>query len=147
GSPEPGTPGRSPATGAPSPEPVRLATVGRLPTGASLGDSVVAAAAATMGTAYRLGGTTTEGFDCSGLIQYAYAQYGIELPRTSSEQAKAGEKVERNLDALRPGDILTFSSTGGPVTHVGLYVGDGRFIHSASRGVQLSELSPDDPYG
>lgn len=128
-------------------EPVRLATVGRLDAGASLPDSVVAAAAATMGTAYRLGGTTTEGFDCSGLIQYAYGRYGITLPRTSKEQAEAGDKVDRDLDALRPGDILTFSTSGGPVTHVGLYVGRGRFIHSASRGVQLSRLSPDDPYG
>jgi cell wall-associated NlpC family hydrolase len=100
-----------------------------------------------MGTAYRLGGTTTEGFDCSGLIQYAYAQHGISLPRVSSEQARAGEKVDRTLSALQPGDILTFSTAGGPVTHVGLYVGDGRFIHSASRGVQLSLLSPNDPYG
>jgi len=128
-------------------EPVRLATVGRLDAGATLTDSVVAAAAATMGTAYRLGGTTTDGFDCSGLIQYAYGRYGIAVPRTSREQAEAGEKVDRDLDALRPGDILTFSNSGGPVTHVGLYVGDGRFIHSASRGVQLSLLSPDDPYG
>jgi hypothetical protein len=150
GSKEPGPPApRDPGAAEASSraEPVRLATVGRLDAGATLTDSVVATAAATMGTAYRLGGTTTEGFDCSGLIQYAYGHYGIALPRTSSEQATAGEKVERTLDALRPGDILTFSNSGGPVTHVGLYVGDGRFIHSASRGVQLSLLSPDDPYG
>jgi probable lipoprotein NlpC len=100
-----------------------------------------------MGTAYRLGGTTSAGFDCSGLIQYAYAQHGIALPRTSAEQARAGVQVDRRLDALRPGDILTFSNSGGPVTHVGLYVGDGRFVHSATGGVQLSRLGPDDPYG
>ena len=94
-----------------------------------------------------MAGPTTEGFDCSGLIQYAYGRYGITVPRTSSEQAQAGEKVDRTLDALEPGDILTFSNSRGPVTHVGLYVGDGRFIHSASRGVQLSLLNPDDPYG
>jgi cell wall-associated NlpC family hydrolase len=126
---------------------VPLSTIGHLSPTATLADSVVATAAATMGTAYRLGGTTTEGFDCSGLIQYAYAQHGVSLPRVSADQARAGEKVDRNLSALEPGDILTFSSTGGPVTHVGLYVGEGRFIHSASRGVQLSLLSPDDPYG
>jgi len=151
GSKEPATPAPPNRAGAeagsPAAAPVRLATVGRLDAGATLTDSVVATAAETMGTAYRLGGTTTEGFDCSGLIQYAYGHYGIALPRTSSEQATAGEKVERTLEALRPGDILTFSNSGGPVTHVGLYVGDGRFIHSASRGVQLSLLSPDDPYG
>lgn len=126
---------------------VPLATIGHLGKEATLADSVVATAAATMGTAYRLGGTTTEGFDCSGLIQYAYAQHGISLPRVSSDQARAGEKVDRNLGALQPGDILTFSNAGGPVTHVGLYVGDGRFIHSVSKGVRLSLLSPDDPYG
>lgn len=149
--PIPGNPGR-PISGNPSrqpdtPEPVRLATAGRPDARASLADSVVAAAAATMGTAYRLGGTTTEGFDCSGLIQYAYGKYGIEVPRTSGEQAEAGEKVDRSLDALEPGDILTFSTSGDGVSHVALYVGEGRFIHSASHGVQLSLLSPDDPYG
>jgi cell wall-associated NlpC family hydrolase len=113
---------------------------------ATLGDSVVATAAGMMGTAYRLGGTGAEGFDCSGLIQYAYDRHGIRLPRTSSEQALQGRAVARELEALRPGDILTFSNSGGPVTHVGLYVGEGRFIHSASRGVQLSLLSERDPY-
>ncbi len=145
---EPRTPEPSPVGEArPDTRPIPLSTVGRLGTEATLADSVVAAAAANMGTAYRLGGTTTEGFDCSGLIQYAYGRYGISLPRTSREQAEAGDKVDRSIDALEPGDILTFSTRGGPVTHVGLYVGGGRFIHSASRGVQLSLLSPDDPYG
>ena len=133
--------------GSPTSTPVPLATVGRLSDAATLADSVVATAAASMGTAYRLGGTTTEGFDCSGLIQYAYGRYGVVLPRTSAEQARVGEPVARQLPDLRPGDILTFSNTGGRVTHVGLYVGDGHFIHSATRGVQLSLLSADDPYG
>jgi cell wall-associated NlpC family hydrolase len=55
--------------------------------------------------------------------------------------------VKTSLAALAPGDLLTFSNRGGPVTHVGLYVGEGRFIHSASHGVQVSTLSGDDPYG
>lgn len=141
-----GATGREPAP-AGSPAPVPLTTMGTLAAGATTTDSVVATAAAAMGTAYRLGGTTAAGFDCSGLIQYAYAQHGIALPRTSAEQARAGVQVDRRLDALRPGDILTFSNSGGPVTHVGLYVGDGRFVHSATGGVQLSRLGPDDPYG
>jgi cell wall-associated NlpC family hydrolase len=128
-------------------QPVPLAVPGRLGESATLVDSVVATAGAAMGAAYRLGGTSSSGFDCSGLIQYAYARHGVALPRTSTEQARAGEKVARRLEALRPGDILTFSSSGGPVTHVGLYVGDGRFVHSATGGVQLSRLDPDDPYG
>jgi len=110
---------------------------------------VVAAATAAMGTPYVWGGTggTDGGFDCSGLIQYAYGTQGISIPRVSRDQAEIGRKISKKIGDLRPGDILTFSTRGGPVTHVGLYVGAGQFIHSASRGVQLSRLSSDDPYG
>lgn len=112
-------------------------------------DGVIATADSAIGARYRYGGTGEDGrgFDCSGLIQYAYARHGITLPRTSSEQATQGREIERTLAALQPGDLLTFSSSGRGVTHVGLYVGNGRFIHSASTGVQTSTLSADDPYG
>lgn len=116
---------------------------------AQLADSVVATATDAMGRPYRYGGTgeNGSGFDCSGLIQYAYARHGVSLPRTSAEQAREGRSVGKNPTKLLPGDLLTFSNRGGPVTHVGLYVGGGRFIHSATRGVQISVLSADDPYG
>jgi cell wall-associated NlpC family hydrolase len=110
-------------------------------------EAVVQTATQVMGTPYRWGGTGEDGFDCSGLIQYAYGEHGISLPRRSVDQAQSGQPVERVIEELRAGDILTFSTREGPVTHVGLYVGDGQFIHSASRGVQLSRLSADDPYG
>jgi cell wall-associated NlpC family hydrolase len=115
----------------------------------SLADSVVATAAEAMGRPYEFGGTgeNGEGFDCSGLIQYAYGKHGIVLPRRSVDQARQGSKVDRKLDLLRPGDLLTFSNRGGGVTHIGLYMGVGRFIHSATRGVQVSTLSAEDPYG
>jgi cell wall-associated NlpC family hydrolase len=115
----------------------------------SLADSIVATATDAMGRPYEYGGTGEdgEGFDCSGLIQYAYGKHGIELPRRSVDQAREGRKIDRNTRALAPADILTFSNHGGQVTHVGLYIGNGRFIHSATRGVQVSALSPDDPYG
>jgi cell wall-associated NlpC family hydrolase len=115
----------------------------------TLADSVIATATEAMGRPYEFGGTgeNGEGFDCSGLIQYAYAKHGIALPRRSTDQAREGSKVDRKLDRLKPGDLLTFSNRGRAVTHVGLYVGDGRFIHSASRGVQVSTLSAEDPYG
>lgn len=114
-----------------------------------LRDSVIAAATDAMGRPYSWGGTGADGggFDCSGLIQHAYGQHGIALPRTSAEQALQGTAVSKKLGSLLPGDLLTFSNRGGPVSHVGLYVGEGRFIHSASRGVQISVLSGEDPYG
>jgi cell wall-associated NlpC family hydrolase len=110
-------------------------------------EAVVQTATRAMGTPYKWGGGGEGGFDCSGLIQYAYGEHGIPLPRRSVDQAKSGHPVERVVGALRPGDILTFSTREGPVTHVGLYVGGDQFIHSASNGVQLSRLSNDDPYG
>ena len=115
----------------------------------NLTDSIIATASKAMGRPYTYGGTGAngEGFDCSGLIQYSYGKHGIALPRRSTDQAKEGRKIERTVRKLAPADILTFSNRGGQVTHVGLYLGEGRFIHSATRGVQVSVLSPDDPYG
>jgi hypothetical protein len=110
--------------------------------------SAVNLALEAMGTPYRWGGTDANGFDCSGLIQYAYREQGIALPRRSVDQARAGVELPRDVAVLLPGDILAFVTTaGGPVSHVGLYVGEGRFIHSATGGVQVSVLSPSDPYG
>jgi cell wall-associated NlpC family hydrolase len=97
-----------------------------------------------MGTPYRWGGTGEDGYDCSGLIQYAYGEHGILLPRTSRDQSRLGVLVGKDISELRPGDILGFSTTGAGVTHVGLYVGDGSFIHSASSGVKVSSLDGSD---
>jgi len=109
---------------------------------------VVQTALDVMGMPYRWGDEGEEGFDCSGLIRYAFGRQGIALPRRSRDQAREGAPVEKNLDALQAGDILTFSTSGGSaVSHVGLYVGNGKFIHSARQGVQLSVLSPDDVSG
>jgi cell wall-associated NlpC family hydrolase len=133
------------ATPTPIPTPSRPAGMGS----AALADSIVETATAVMGRPYEYGGTGEDGdgFDCSGLIQYAYAQHGITLPRRSVDQAREGWDVGHDANALLAGDILTFTNSGGPVTHVGLYIGNGQFIHSASGGVQISLLSPDDPYG
>jgi hypothetical protein len=114
---------------------------------ASVLASVVGTALDVMGMPYRWGEEGGDGFDCSGLIRYAFAQHGITLPRRSADQARAGREVGRELTSLRAGDVLTFSTTGQGVSHVGLYLGNGRFIHSASSGVQISLLSPDDASG
>ncbi len=111
---------------------------------------VVATAREVMGQPYKYGGRGDGGFDCSGLIQYAYGEHGVTVPRVSTDQALVGDVVSRSLDLLEPGDILTFSASpgGNKVSHVGLYMGNGRFIHSASsRGVSESRLSADDPNG
>ena len=122
---------------------------GARPSPATLTDSIIATATEAMGRPYTFGGTGAggEGFDCSGLIQYAYGKHGIVLPRRSTDQAREGRKIDRELKRLASADILTFSNRGGQVTHVGLYIGDGRFIHSATSGVQVSTLSAEDPYG
>ncbi len=104
-------------------------------------ERVVDVALASIGTPYEWGGTDANGFDCSGLIQFAYGRLGIPLPRTSSEQLRAGRPVAPETGALRPGDILGFSDDGpGRADHVGLYVGAGEFIHSSSSGVRVSSL-------
>jgi cell wall-associated NlpC family hydrolase len=139
-------------------EAIRLALAGLSPGGAPpppgapaghpAAAEIVVSAIGVMGTPYRWGGTDSTGYDCSGLIQYAYAQHGITLPRRSVDQAAAGREVGegRQVDSLLPGDILTFSAEpGGQVAHVGLYVGNGRFIHSASKGVAIGVLRADDP--
>lgn len=112
---------------------------------ASRAAAVVGTALDVMGTPYRWGGTDENGFDCSGLIQFAYGQHGIVLPRISRDQARMGAPVDTRWDSLQPGDILGFAVEGRRVTHVGLYVGDGQFIHSASGGVSLSSLTSSHP--
>ena len=109
---------------------------------------VVQTAIEALGTPYVWGGTEDNGFDCSGLIQYAYEQHGIRLPRRSSDQAHAGGEVTPVVQALRPGDILLFAArSGAGVSHIGMYVGELKFIHSSSHGVKLSRLEPTDPEG
>jgi len=144
----------SPAAGTPIPsanpsdeEAIRLATAARRSNAPAA--EIVATALSVMGTPYRWGGSDTTGFDCSGLIRYAYGQHGITLPRMSVDQARTGSEVGRALEQLAPGDILTFASDpgGAAASHVGLYLGEGRFIHSATGGVQISQLSASDPVG
>jgi hypothetical protein len=109
---------------------------------------VVRTALDAVGRPYQWGGTAENGFDCSGLIQYSYGRHGIRLPRMSRDQATSGSEVPPVVDALRPGDILLFSARpGGGVTHVGMYVGEQKFIHSSNTGVKLSRLEVHDPEG
>lgn len=92
------------------------------------------------GSPYKWSGTTEEGFDCSGFTMYVFAKFGIDLPHSSSAQAKHG--VEVSKDNLRPGDLVFFNTNGKSISHVGIYLGDGQFIHSATdEGVVVNRLS------
>jgi cell wall-associated NlpC family hydrolase len=99
----------------------------------NLRDSLVTVARAQLGTRYVLGGTTPKGFDCSGLVRYVMASLKVELPRTAAQQARIGDEVSTDPSRLRPGDLLTFGRRGrSGVSHIGIYVGQGRYIHASS---------------
>jgi cell wall-associated NlpC family hydrolase len=95
-------------------------------------------------TRYLWGGTTKRGIDCSGFVQAVmYQALGVSLPRTSSEQANVGEDVK--ISDLKFGDLLFFDTRGrGRVSHVGIYLGDGYFVHSGSKtGVAVASLESE----
>jgi cell wall-associated NlpC family hydrolase len=109
---------------------------------AGIRPDVIAEATRHIGTRYRWGGESTRGFDCSGFVRYVFRHAeGITLPRTSREQAQFGAPVPK--DQLQAGDIVSFATGGGSrVSHVGVYIGDNKFIHSSSsRGVRIDTLT------
>jgi len=97
---------------------------------AATGERAVALAKEHLGVPYVWGGTTPAGFDCSGLVQHTFRRLGIELPRVSRDQARAGAPVA-SLDQARPGDLVFY---GRPVDHVGIYAGDGEMVVAPRRG-------------
>ena len=113
----------------------------------ALRDSVVAIARSQLGTRYKLGGTTPNvALDCSALVRHVMAAFDLRLPRTAQQQAATGIEVPRQLDALKPGDLLTFGR-GTRISHVGIYVGDGRMVHASTsrRRVIETALTPRSP--
>ena len=102
-------------------------------------DSLVTLARQQLGRRYVFGGTTPEkGFDCSGLIRYVLAKLDIAVPRTAAQQERVGEQLAKDTAELRPGDLVTFGRGKG-ASHIGIYVGDGRFIHASSAAGRVVE--------
>ncbi|MDB4907782.1 MAG: NlpC/P60 family protein [Gemmatimonadetes bacterium] len=110
-------------------------------------DSLVAIARAQVGTKYVRGGTSPDhGFDCSGLVRYILGAMRLDMPRTARQQATQGLAVNRSRDALKPGDLLTFGKgKRGSVSHIGIYVGEGRYIHASSVAGRVIESALDRP--
>jgi cell wall-associated NlpC family hydrolase len=105
----------------------------------SLRDSLVALARAQIGRRYRFGGTSPEhGFDCSGLVRYVMAALHVDLPRTAKDQARSGALIPRDTSQLEPGDLVTFGSTHR-ISHIGIYVGGGRFVQASSKAGRVIE--------
>ena len=108
----------------------------------SAGQEIVDEAMKYLGVPYVWGGSSPSGFDCSGYVQYVMRACGYSINRTASAQLENGYAV--SYDDLQPGDLVFFHSTyttSAPASHVGIYIGDGEFIHSGSSYVSISSLS------
>ena len=120
---------------------VHRAHASRLAAPQALGVRAVQFARQLLGVPYRWGGDSPSGgFDCSGLVRYVYAHFGVSLPHSTYADFDLGRRVSRG--ALRPGDLVFFDGVG----HVGMYVGDGRFIHSPHTGTSVQVTSLSEPW-
>jgi len=103
---------------------------------------IVQHAKSYIGTPYRYGGATRSGVDCSGFVMAVYREFGIRLPRTSLDQSRVGKEV--GPSSIRPADLVFFKTSGSrPVSHVGIYIGGGKFVHASTgaRKVRVDALN------
>ena len=121
-------------------EPAEVSVAGQAP--ASIPERAAAIAVQQVGAAYRYGGASPAGFDCSGLVQYSFRRAGMKVPRTTGQLWKSAGAVA--MDDLRVGDLLFFRFDG-KMSHVGIYVGDEQFVHAPSSGrtVSIESLNAD----
>ncbi len=109
----------------------------------ALRDSLVSRARESIGIRYIFGGTDPlRGLDCSALIGHLLSAFDISLPRTAAEQARMGREIPKDRSQMKPGDLLTFGK-GSRITHIGMYVGEGRFIHASTSRKQVIESTLD----
>lgn len=112
---------------------------------ATSGDDAAEVALRMVGKPYRFGGNTpSRGFDCSGLVHYSYSQTGRNVPRTTHAQRSGSRFVAR--DRMRRGDLVFFNQEGKWSSHVGIYIGDNRFVHAPSSGKKVRVDKITDPY-
>ncbi|MCP4132075.1 MAG: C40 family peptidase [bacterium] len=125
-------------------QPKRTANSRRPYRGRAGSKRIVHTAKRYIGVKYRSGGTSPRGFDCSGYVLYVYKTNGISLPRNARKQYYAGKRIR--LRHARPGDLVFFQTSRKRISHVGIYLGNRRFIHAPSSGKRVSITSMKNPY-
>ena len=124
--------------------PARAVAAQRAAPESSFGGAIAELAMGMVGARYRYGGTDPkEGFDCSGLVFYAYSQAGFRVPRTSQEQFRAARKIA--LGDAGAGDLMFFQDQA-KLSHVGIYLGEGLFVHAPASGEKVAVASIASPY-
>jgi cell wall-associated NlpC family hydrolase len=110
------------------------------------GHAAAIEALVTVGARYHYGGSSPDtGFDCSGLVAHVYERaWGVELPRSTAEQRHIGRPIKRA--ELQPGDLVFYNTRNRPFSHVGIYLGDGDFVHAPRRGQRVRVESLSNPY-
>jgi len=105
--------------------------------------AAVATGSEYVGVPYVWGGTTPDGFDCSGFVQFVYRKHGVALPRTSRQMAHVGQRLPLAIEGLREGDLMLFRGRDNVISHIALYAGHNRILHSSSsgNGVGFDDLS------
>lgn len=128
----------------PEQPPPEAVTTAPAPAGSGLGEKVAALVKQQLGVPYVFGGHSPRGFDCSGLVYYVYGQLGVSLPRTAESQFSRMPQVQ--LEALQPGDLVFFNGDPTGYMHVGIYIGDGWFVHAPGMGKAVTGAKLDNVY-
>jgi cell wall-associated NlpC family hydrolase len=103
-------------------------------------DSISEHTRSLLGVKYKWAGLNpAKGLDCSGIVKYVFAKLGVELPHRAAELAKMGDPITKDTAAMQPGDLLVFGKAGKRISHVGIYIGDGKMIHASSTSHHVVE--------